>query len=64
MHEALHNNALVTLLLPFAITYGIVAYLRWLRGTEMLWPRLHPVALPIVSAAAVVFTVVRNLALR
>ena len=59
--EAIHFNALVTLLLPFAVTYGILCYRRFLQRRPIRG--LQPP--PIVTCAALivvgVFTVIRNL---
>src|SRR5438045_1569145 len=37
--EALHLNALVTLLLPFAAAYGMLCYTRLLQRNSLRWPR-------------------------
>ena len=62
--QALHFNALITLLLPFAFGYGIVCYRRLLRDKPYHWPQLSPVAIYAVATVAVLFAILRNLPLR
>lgn len=64
LSEALRDNALITLLLPFATAYGAICYWRWLRDKESQWQQIHPAALYAISASAAIFTIVRNLPLR
>jgi hypothetical protein len=59
--EALHWNALITLMLPLALGYGIVYYWRLLRGGVFLWPQLPRAALYAATTAAVIFSILRNL---
>jgi hypothetical protein len=59
--EAFHWNALITLMLPFALGYGIVCYWRILRGGVFLWPQLPRAAIYATTAATVVFAILRNL---
>jgi Protein of unknown function (DUF2752) len=61
--EAMHLNALVTLLLPIAAVYCVPSYCRFVRRRPLGWH--HPPAAVIFAAFAVtaVFTVIRNLAL-
>src|SRR5258707_8716355 len=40
--EAMHFNALITLLFPFAAGYGIFCYHRWLQRKPLRWPQLPP----------------------
>jgi uncharacterized protein DUF2752 len=61
--EAIHFNALVTLLLPFATTYGILCYRRFLQRKILRWPQPPPAAIYAALALATVFTLVRNLPL-
>jgi Protein of unknown function (DUF2752) len=59
--EAIHFNSLVTLLLPFAVTYGVLCYRRFLQRKPLRWPQPPPAAIYAALAIAAVFTVVRNL---
>jgi hypothetical protein len=61
--EAIHFNALITLLLPFAATYGILYYRRFLQRRPLRWPQPQPAAIYASLAFIAVFTVVRNLPL-
>jgi hypothetical protein len=61
--EAIHYNALVTLLLPAATAYGIVCYLHFLQRRPLRWPQTRPVATYAGLGVIVVFTVIRNLPL-
>jgi Protein of unknown function (DUF2752) len=61
--EAMHFNALVTLLLPFAATYGILCYHRFLQRRPVRWPQPPPIVTYASLIAAAVFTVIRNLPL-
>jgi uncharacterized membrane protein YjjB (DUF3815 family) len=62
--EAFHLNALITLMLPFALGYGIVSYRRLLRDGVFHWPQLPPAAIYAIATATVSFAIVRNLPLR
>jgi hypothetical protein len=64
LSEALHCNALITLLLPFALGYGIICYWRLLRNGSYRWPRLPDTAVYAVATTAVLFTILRNLPLQ
>jgi hypothetical protein len=59
--EALHCNALVTLLLPFALSYGIVCYRRLLRDNAFRWPQPPLAAIYAVATVAALFTILRNM---
>ena len=59
--EALHLNALVTLLLPFAAVYFILWYRRLLLQEPSQWPQLPSSAVYASLALAFVFTIARNL---
>jgi len=61
--EAIYFNALVTLLLPFAATYGILCYHRFLRRRPVRWPQPPPIVTYASLIVAAVFTVIRNLPL-
>jgi Protein of unknown function (DUF2752) len=64
LNEALHCNALITLLLPFALGYGIICYWRLLRNESYRWPRLPTATIYAVAAAALLFTILRNMPLQ
>jgi Protein of unknown function (DUF2752) len=59
--EAMHRNALITLLLPFAAAYGIVCYSRLLQRKTIRWPQPQPAVIYAAFAVTAVFTVIRNL---
>jgi hypothetical protein len=61
--EAMNLNALVTLLLPFAATYGILCYYRLLQGKTFRWPQPPPAIVYAGFTLAAVFTLIRNLPL-
>lgn len=61
--EAMHFNALVTSLLPFAAAYGILCYRRFLKRQPLSWPQPKPAVLYAALTLAVAFTVIRNLPL-
>jgi hypothetical protein len=58
--EALRFNALFVLLLPAALAGAIESYRRALRPGQFRWPHLPTPALYATIAAAVIFTVARN----
>jgi hypothetical protein len=60
-NEALHWNALITLMLPFALGYGIVCYWRLLRDGDFRWPQLPRATLYTAATGAVIFAILRNL---
>jgi len=59
--EALHANTLFVLLLPIALLYALILYHRALASQAFRWPQLPPAALSALSAAAILFTIARNL---
>lgn len=59
--EALRQNALAVLLLPFAISAGLRAYVRAMRPEAFAWPSIRVSALAATVVAAAVFTIARNL---
>jgi Protein of unknown function (DUF2752) len=59
--EAMHSNALVTLLLPIAVIHGTLWYRRLLRGDTIRWPQPPQAAIYCVFSIAAVFAVLRNL---
>jgi hypothetical protein len=61
--EALHFNALVTLLLPVAAAYAILCYYRFLQREPLRWPQTPPIATYFACVVAILFTIMRNLPL-
>jgi hypothetical protein len=59
--EAIRLNAFTTLLLPVAVVYGFGWYCRFVRSEVDHWPQIPRVAIYSTLAAAMIFTVVRNL---
>jgi hypothetical protein len=59
--EAVHFNALVTLLLPIAAIYGVLCYRRLLQHKALRWPQPRPALIYAALALTGVFTVLRNL---
>ena len=59
--EAVHFNALITLLLPFAAAYGVLCYRRFLQHKALRWPQPPPAVIYAALALTGVFTVLRNL---
>jgi hypothetical protein len=62
--EAMHWNALVTLLLPVAAAYGFCWYWRFVRRGAYRGRAVPQKAVYAALAAASIFTVLRNLPLR
>jgi hypothetical protein len=61
LQEALHWNALITLMLPLAAGYGGGLYWRFLQRKALRWPQAPPAAIYAGLAMAAVFTIERNL---
>ncbi|MDR3745141.1 MAG: DUF2752 domain-containing protein [Acidobacteriaceae bacterium] len=61
LREALRLNALFVLLLPFALLGAAVSYRRALRPEIFRWPQPPAAVLYATLAAAVLFTIARNL---
>jgi hypothetical protein len=59
--EAMHQNALFTLVLPFCLAYAVLCYGRWLRGKTTQWIQPPPAVLYSALTVAIAFTVLRNL---
>ena len=59
--EAIHFNALVTLLLPIVAAFGILCYHRLLRRKSSPIFQLPPATIYAALAFAAIFTVIRNL---
>jgi Protein of unknown function (DUF2752) len=64
LREALHFNALITLMIPFALSYGIACYRRLLRDKDFRWPELPHATIYAVTTSTVLFAILRNLSLR
>ena len=64
LSEAMHLNALVTLLLPVAAAFGVGWYWRFVRREDDRWPRIPGAPVYVVLGAAAIFTVLRNLPLQ
>jgi hypothetical protein len=61
LREALRLNALFVLLLPFALTGAAESLRRALRPGHFRWPQPPAPAIYATLAAAVIFTIARNL---
>jgi hypothetical protein len=59
--EAMHFNALVTLMLPLAGSYGVLCYTRFVQRKPIGWPEPPRAAMYAAFAATVIFTAIRNL---
>jgi hypothetical protein len=59
--EAIRFNALVTLILPLAVGYGIGCYRRFLQHKPLGLPQMNPSAIYAGLTIAAIFTVQRNL---
>jgi hypothetical protein len=59
--EAMHLNALITPLSPFAAVCCIRCYRRFLQRKPIRWQRISPVALYVAFGVIAVFAVARNL---
>jgi hypothetical protein len=61
VNQALRLNPLTTLMLPIAIGYGSICYLRMITRWPFRWPQPHPWAINLTLAVAIVFTIARNI---
>jgi hypothetical protein len=59
--EALHFNALVTLMFPVAGVYATLCYYRFLQRIPLRWPQTPSIATYFACVVIVLFTIVRNL---
>jgi hypothetical protein len=59
--DAFNQNALITLLLPLAATYGILGYMRLLQRKSLRWPQPPPAIIYTALTLAAIFAIVRNL---
>jgi membrane-bound acyltransferase YfiQ involved in biofilm formation len=62
--EAMHWNAMVVLLLPFATIYFASTYWRAIRNVDFRWPNVSNSLLAFLLSCVGIFTVLRNLPLR
>jgi len=61
LREALHWNALITLMLPLAAGYGSGLYWRFLQRKALGWPQMPSAVIYAGLAISAVFTIERNL---
>lgn len=61
LSEAFRLNALTTMLLPIAIAYAAVSYLRMITRKPFRWPHPPPSTIYGALAATAIFTIARNL---
>jgi Protein of unknown function (DUF2752) len=61
LHEALHWNPLIAIVVPGMIAWLAILYHRAVTGREQHWPKLSGVPLCSALAALAIFTVGRNL---
>ena len=59
--EALQFNPLIVALLPLALAFAAVAWLRAIRDPEFRWPDVPGIWMKAALAAAIAFMVIRNL---
>ena len=59
--EAMHFNALVTLMLPFAAVYGVFCYWRFVQRETIHWTQPPRAVVYAAFCVAVIFTAIRNL---
>jgi len=62
--DAMHFNALTTLLVPLGLVYGVLCYVNFLQRRTIRPMRLPQNATYIAIALTILFTVFRNLSLR
>ncbi len=62
--EAMHCNALVTVLLPIAAIYGVLWYRHFLRREDIRWPQIPQATIYCALGIAAAFMVLRNLPLQ
>jgi hypothetical protein len=61
LSEALHLNALTTLMLPIATAYIIRIYRDYLTRKPIRWPQPSPITIYTILCITIVFTIARNL---
>lgn len=59
--DALHFNALMVVLLPFLFAFLAISWIRAIRNAEFHWPTVPGIWIKMTLAAAIAFTVIRNL---
>jgi hypothetical protein len=64
LSEAIHWNALVVLLLPFAAVFLASTYWRAIRKAEFHWPAVSDASLKVLLVGIGIFTLTRNLPAR
>ncbi|MES2221635.1 MAG: DUF2752 domain-containing protein [Acidobacteriota bacterium] len=62
--DAMHWNAMVVLLLPFATMYFARTYWRAIRSVNFRWPNVSDSLLGLILGCVGIFTVLRNIPLR
>ena len=60
LREAIHLNALTTLLFPIAIAYAAQNYRSHLRREPIRWPQIPPAAIYATLCVTIIFTIARN----
>ena len=60
LREAIHLNALTTLLFPIAIAYAAQSYRSHLRREPIRWPQIPPAAIYAMLCVTIIFTIARN----
>ncbi|HWW23022.1 MAG TPA: DUF2752 domain-containing protein [Edaphobacter sp.] len=61
LSEALHLNALTTLMLPIATAYAIQIYRSYLSGKPIHWPQPSRITIYTILCITIIFTIARNL---
>ncbi len=61
LREALHLNALTTLMLPIAAAYAIQIYRSYLSGKPIHWPQPSRITIYTILCITLIFTITRNL---
>jgi hypothetical protein len=59
--DAMHHNALATLLIPITAIYGFLCYQRFLRREVMRWPQMPQATIYCALGVLAAFMVLRNL---
>jgi len=59
--EAIHWNAMVVALVPFAVAFCAISYWRAVRPGDFRWPTVPDSALKLLLVLVGVFTVLRNI---
>jgi hypothetical protein len=64
LYEAMHWNALVVLLLPFAGAFFAISYWSAIHNREFRWPAVSNTVLKVLLVGICIFTLVRNFPVR